>query len=64
MDRRDGCLQSVGPEASGGEGLLNQLVRERLDNGEPLPPGIGYYTKEFISVRGGAATASRRKKSE
>ena len=46
------------------EGLLNQLVRERLDNGEPLPPGIGYYTKEFISVRGGASTASRRKKSE
>jgi hypothetical protein len=46
------------------EGLLNQLVRERLDNGEPLPPGIGYYTKEFISVRGGEATATRRKSKE
>lgn len=43
------------------EGLLNQLVRERLDNGEPLPPGIGYYSKEFISIRGGAATKHRRK---
>jgi hypothetical protein len=43
------------------EGLLNQLVRERLDNGEPLPPGIGFYTKEFISIRGGAATKHRRK---
>ena len=43
------------------EGLLNQLVRERLDNGEPLPPGIGHYTKEFISIRGGAATKHRRK---
>lgn len=46
------------------EGLLNQLVRERLDNGEPLPPGIGYHTKEFISVRGGAATKARRRKDE
>lgn len=44
------------------DGLLNQLVRERLDNGEPLPPGIGYYPKEFISIRGGTATAHRRKK--
>jgi len=33
--------------------LLNQLVRERLDNGEELPPGIGFYTKEIISVRAG-----------
>lgn len=29
--------------------LLNQLVRERLDNGEPLPPGIGFYVREYIS---------------
>lgn len=30
--------------------LLNALVRERVDNGEELPPGIGFYTKEIISV--------------
>src|SRR5687768_3746500 len=53
----EGLLQPESPR----EGLLNQLVRERLDNGEPLPPGIGYHTKEFISVRGGAATKARRK---
>jgi len=29
--------------------LLNQLVRERLDNGEALPPGVGFYPKEYIS---------------
>lgn len=31
--------------------LLNQLVRERLDNGEELPPGIGFYVREYISLR-------------
>jgi len=35
------------------KGLLNQLVRERIDNGEELPPGIGFYTKEIVSVRAG-----------
>lgn len=29
--------------------LLNALVRERVDNEEPLPPGIGFYEREFIS---------------
>lgn len=31
--------------------LLNQKVRECLDNGEPLPPGLGVYEKEYISQR-------------
>jgi hypothetical protein len=31
--------------------LLNQLVRERLDNGEELPPGIGFYVREIVSVK-------------
>lgn len=31
--------------------LLNALVRERLDNGEDLPPGIGMYTREVIAQR-------------
>lgn len=31
--------------------LLNQLVRERLDNGEPLPPGLGFYDQEYVSIR-------------
>lgn len=31
--------------------LLNQLVRERLDNGEPMPPGIGFYVRETIAQR-------------
>lgn len=30
---------------------LDKLVREKLDNGETLPPGVGYYTKSTISVR-------------
>jgi len=31
--------------------LLNQLVRERLDNGQGLPEGVGFYTREYISMR-------------
>lgn len=30
---------------------LNALVRARLDDGEPLPPGLGFYTRDVISVR-------------
>lgn len=30
---------------------LNQLVKAALDDGEELPPGIGFYTKESISMR-------------
>jgi len=29
--------------------LLNALIRQRLDDGEPLPPGLGFYPKEYIS---------------
>lgn len=31
--------------------LINSLVRERQDNGEPLPPGLGFYTREYVSIR-------------
>lgn len=31
--------------------LINQLVREHLDNGAPLPPGLGFYVREFVSQR-------------
>jgi hypothetical protein len=31
--------------------LINQLVREKLDNSEPLPPGLGFYIKQYISQR-------------
>jgi hypothetical protein len=30
---------------------LNTLVRRCLDDGEELPPGVGYYTREYVSVR-------------
>lgn len=33
--------------------ILNQIVREKLDNEEPLPPGVGYYVREYISQRAG-----------
>lgn len=35
------------------KGNLNELVREKLDNGEALPPGVGFYVKEYISQRAG-----------
>lgn len=31
--------------------LINELVRERLDAGEALPPGLGFYTDTYVSVR-------------
>lgn len=31
--------------------LINELVRERIDNGEELPPGLGFYTRELIQQR-------------
>lgn len=34
------------------EGELNRIARERLDNGQELPPGMGYYDKEWIATRG------------
>ena len=30
---------------------LNALVRQLLDDGEVLPPGIGFYDREYISQR-------------
>jgi hypothetical protein len=32
------------------KGLVSELVRERLDNGEPLPPGVTFYVKEYVST--------------
>jgi hypothetical protein len=31
--------------------LVNELVRSKMDNGETLPPGLGFYTKSFVSQR-------------
>jgi hypothetical protein len=33
------------------KGLVNELVRERLDSGEVLPPGVGFYTRQYVSRR-------------
>lgn len=30
---------------------IGELVRERIDNGEVLPPGLGFYVKEYVSKR-------------
>lgn len=30
---------------------INEEMRRRLDDGEPLPPGVGFYVKEYISQR-------------
>lgn len=30
---------------------LNELVRRHHDDGEPLPPGVGFYTREYVSQR-------------
>ena len=29
--------------------LINQLIRERVDNGEELPPGTSFYIKQYVS---------------
>lgn len=34
------------------QGELNHLIREKLDNGEELPPGLGYHTKTSIGKSG------------
>ena len=31
--------------------LLNALVRERLDNDQELPPGVGMYEREVVAQR-------------
>lgn len=38
-------------EAKERKALVSELVRERLDNGEELPPGVGFYAKQYISLR-------------
>ena len=30
---------------------INELVRRHLDDGEPLPPGLGFYVRQYISQR-------------
>lgn len=30
---------------------LNEIVRACIDNGEPLPDGVGYYNREYISIQ-------------
>lgn len=34
------------------KGELNRIVRSKLDNGEPMPPGLGYHTKTSIHKSG------------
>lgn len=31
--------------------LVNELVRERMDTGEILPDGLGFYAREYVSQR-------------
>lgn len=31
------------------KGLVHEIVRQRQDDGEDLPPGVGFYVKEYIS---------------
>lgn len=33
--------------------LVNARVREAMDNDETLPPGLGFYVKEYLSLRAG-----------
>lgn len=33
------------------KGLVNELVRERLEDGQPLPDGLGFYVKQYVSQR-------------
>lgn len=40
-------LFEPGPRAK----LLNERVRLAIDNGEELPPGLGFYTKQTVSQR-------------
>lgn len=32
------------------EKQLNELVREKLENNEDLPEGIGFYTRDYVTV--------------
>lgn len=33
--------------------LINELVREYLNNGSELPPGLDHYVKQYVSQRAG-----------
>lgn len=35
------------------KGVLDEMVREKLENGEALPPGLGIHLKQTISQRAG-----------
>lgn len=35
--------------------LLNELAREHLNDSQPLPPGLGFYTQDYVAQRGGSA---------
>ena len=32
------------------KGRLNELVREAIDNGYELPPGLSWYPKEYVAI--------------
>lgn len=33
------------------DGILNDLVRRKIEDNEPLPPGLGFTTKQYIGMR-------------
>lgn len=33
--------------------LVNELIRSHLDDGAELPPGLGFYVREYVSQRVG-----------
>lgn len=35
------------------QALVNERVRQAIDNGEELPPGVNFYTKKTVSQRQG-----------
>lgn len=38
---------------SAAKGRVNELVRRCLDNAEELPPGIGWYEKQYVAITAG-----------
>lgn len=44
----EGLLEEF-TETAAVKGRLNELVRQRLQDGETLPPGLGFYSKDYIS---------------
>lgn len=39
----------LGPQPR--KGLVNELVRQRIDNNEDLPPGVTWYSRDYIARR-------------